>query len=57
MRAAVFLAASIIVMGLYLAVAATIGVAGSLIALGMLAIAAAFAIGLVASATPNPPEI
>jgi hypothetical protein len=52
MRAAASLAVSIILVGIYLVVAAALAFAPSVIALGTLAIAAAFAIGLVVMAKP-----
>lgn len=49
MRAAAFLAASLVAIGLYLAIAAAFGFTPTWIGLGMLAIAAVAAIGLVAT--------
>lgn len=57
MRAAAFLAATTVVIGLYLAVAAAFALTPTWIGLGMLAIAAAAAVGFVAtSGTPRSPE-
>lgn len=52
MRAAASLAVAIIAMGLYLALAATLGFTPTWIALGMLAIAATTGIGLVMAGAP-----
>ena len=56
MRAAASVAVAIIAMGLYLALAATLGFTPTWIALGMLAIAATTGIGLVMAGAP-PSEI
>jgi hypothetical protein len=53
MRTAAVIAATIIVVGIYLVVAATFGFAASWIALGGLGIAATSAVGLVATAPPR----
>ena len=49
MRAAAFLAVSLVAIGLYLAVAAAFGFTPTWIGVGMLAISAVAAIGLVAT--------
>ena len=49
MRAAAFIAASLVAIGLYLAVAAAFAFTPTWIGLGMLAIAAVAAVGLVAT--------
>ena len=58
MRAAAFLAAAIVAVGIYLAIAASFTFSPMPIALGMLAIAATAAIGLVVldGRTPSAPE-
>ena len=53
MRAAAFIAAAIIVLGVYLAIAATLAFSPSWIALGMLAIAATVAVALVVDSPPS----
>lgn len=58
MRAAAFLAASLVAIGLYLAVAAAFGFTPTWIGLGMLAIATVAAVGLVAtSGSPSSTEL
>lgn len=58
MRAAAFLAASLVAIGLYLAVAAAFAFTPTWIGVGMLAIAAVAAIGLVAtSGSSSAPEM
>lgn len=52
MRAAAFVAAALIVAGIYLVIAATVGFAPTWIALGMLAIAGLTSVSLVV-ATPS----
>jgi ABC-type multidrug transport system permease subunit len=52
MRTAAVIAATVIMVGVYLVVAASVNLPPSWIGLGMLGIAATFAIGLVASARP-----
>jgi hypothetical protein len=53
MRAAAIIAGAVIVSGLYLAIAATVGVSSTWMALGILAIAVVAAIGMVASPAPE----
>jgi hypothetical protein len=52
MRAAAFVAVALIAVGLYLALAATLGFTPTWIALGMLAIAATAGVGLVMAGAP-----
>ncbi len=56
MRAAAFFATSLVAIGLYLAVAAAFGFTPTWIGVGMLAIAAVAAVGLVAMSGPSSPE-
>ena len=55
MRAAAVISAAVIAVGLYLAVSAMLSVSTSWIALGVLAIAAAAAVGVMASERPAVP--
>ena len=58
MRAAAFFAASLVAIGLYLAIAAAFAFTPTWIGLGMLAIAAVAAVGLVAtSGSSSTPEL
>ena len=56
MRAAAFIAAATIAAGIYLAVAATLAVPTSWIALGILAIAVAAALGVMVTERPAAPS-
>jgi hypothetical protein len=53
MRAAAVLAVTVIVLGLYLALAAGLAMSASWIGIGMLAIAALGAVGVMASSRPS----
>jgi hypothetical protein len=57
MRAAAFFAASLVAIGLYLAVAAALAFTPTWIGLGMLAISAVAAIGLVVTTRSSSPEL
>jgi hypothetical protein len=54
MRAAAFVAAALIVAGIYLAIAATVGFASTWIALGMLVIAGLTSVSLVVARPSQP---
>ena len=55
MQAAAVLAGAVIVAGVYLAIAATLGFSTSWIALGILAIAVAASIGMMTAGSPTRP--
>ena len=57
MRAAAFFAASLVAIGLYLAVAAAFAFTPTWIGLGMLVISAVASVGLVASKGSSAPEL
>ena len=57
MRAAAFFAASLVAIGLYLAVAAAFAFTPTWIGVGMLVIAAVASVGLVASKGSSAPEL